>query len=68
MERRDALKMIGLGGIAIPASIESIFQNSENIELEKNPRHVSLQKAITAITLGTWQYLWKLCNKQSKRN
>ena len=52
MERRDALKMIGLGGIAIPASIESIFQNSENIELEKNPRHVSLQKAITAITLG----------------
>lgn len=26
MERRDALKMIGLGGIAIPASIESIFK------------------------------------------
>lgn len=52
IDRRSAVKWMGLGTAAMAFSFDDFIKQNEKIEYESNPRHVILDKPITAITLG----------------
>lgn len=52
ISRRSAVKWMGLGSGALAFPFDDFIRDSERIAMEPDPRHVSINKPITAITLG----------------